>query len=58
MHVHITCAEGEAKFWLKPIVSLDTYYKLNSRRLTEIQRIVEARKSEIIKEWKKYFSVH
>ena len=57
MHVHVTCADGEAKFWLEPIVSLAIYYKLDSRRLTEIQKIVEAHKNEIIKEWKKYFSV-
>ena len=57
MHVHITCAEGEAKFWLEPIVSLEKYYKLNSKRLTELQKMVEAHQNEIIKEWKKYFSV-
>lgn len=57
MHIHITCAKGEAKFWLEPIVSLETYYKLNSKRLNEIQKIVEVHKSEIIKEWKKYFSI-
>ena len=57
MHVHITCADGEAKFWLEPIISLATYYKLNSKKLTELQRLVEEHKSEIIKEWKKYFSI-
>ena len=57
MHVHVVCADGEAKVWLEPIVSLAMYYKLNSRRLTEIQEIVEARKNEIVKEWKKYFSI-
>ena len=57
MHVHIVCADGEAKFWLEPIVSLATYYNLNSKRLNEIQKIVEEHKNEIIKGWKKYFSV-
>ena len=57
MHVHIVCADGEAKFWLEPIVSLATYYKLNSKRLNEIQKIVEKHKNEIIKDWKKYFGV-
>jgi hypothetical protein len=57
MHVHITCAEGEAKFWLEPIVSLEKYYKLNSKRLTELQKMVEVHQNEIIKEWKKYFSI-
>ena len=57
MHVHITCADGEAKFWLEPIVSLATYYKLNSKKLTELQTLVEEHKSEIVKEWKRYFGI-
>ena len=55
IHVHIECAEGEAKFWIEPIVSLATYYRLNSKRLNEIQKIVEKYKDEIIKEWKRHF---
>lgn len=55
MHVHIECAEGEAKFWLEPIVSLETYYRLSPKRLNEIQKIVERRENEIVKEWKKHF---
>ena len=55
MYVHIECAEGEAKFWVEPIVSLATYYRLNSKRLNEIQKIVEKHKDEIIKEWKRHF---
>lgn len=55
MHVHIECAEGEAKFWLEPIVSLEAYYKLSPKRLNEIEKIVEKRKNEIVKEWKKHF---
>ena len=57
MHVHITCADGEAKFWLEPIVSLATFYQLNSKKLTELQKLVEEHKSEIIKEWKRYFGI-
>lgn len=55
MHVHVTSEHGEAKFWLEPIVSLAVYHGLNSRKLTEIQKIIEARKDEIIKHWKKHF---
>jgi len=55
-HVHIECAEGEAKFWIEPIVSLATHYRLSTRKLSEIQKIVEKRKDEISKEWKKHFN--
>jgi hypothetical protein len=55
IHIHVTCGDGEAKFWLEPIVSLADYFGLNERRLREIQKIVEAHKNEIIKAWQKHF---
>jgi len=54
-HIHVECKDGEAKFWIEPIVSLADYYGLSSRKLTEIQKIVEEKKDEIIKKWEKYF---
>ena len=48
IHIHVTCENGEAKFWLEPIVSLATYHKLNPTRLGEIQNIIEEHKDEII----------
>jgi len=57
MHVHVICADGEAKYWLEPIISLATYHKLKSKRLNEIQKLIEEHKNEIIKEWKKHFSI-
>jgi hypothetical protein len=33
MHVHVTCEDGEAKFWLEPILSLAVYHGLNQRKL-------------------------
>ncbi|MBU4315296.1 DUF4160 domain-containing protein [Patescibacteria group bacterium] len=56
MHIHIECADGEAKFWIEPIIALATCYKLNPKQLNEIQTIVDKHKNEIIKEWKNYFS--
>ncbi len=56
MHVHVTCEEGEAKFWLEPLVSLAVYHGLNPKKLGEIQKIVEERKDEIIEAWKAHFS--
>jgi len=55
MHVHVECSEGEAKFWIEPIVALAIYTKLRPNRLNEIQKIVEKRKNEIIKKWKEHF---
>ena len=58
IHVHVECEDGEAKFWIEPIVSLATYVKLKPQQLNDIQKIVERRKNEIIKEWKKHFGRH
>jgi hypothetical protein len=54
IHIHVTCENGEAKFWLEPIVSLATYHKLNPTRLGEIQNIIEEHKDEIIQAWNKH----
>jgi len=55
IHVHVECQEGEAKFWLEPIIALANYQGLNKVKLNEIKKIVERRKDEIIKKWKEHF---
>ncbi len=49
IHVHVTCENGEAKFWLEPLVSLAVYHGLNSRKLVELQKLVEEHRDEIVK---------
>ena len=56
MHVHVVCEDGEAKFWIEPIISLATYYGLNKSQLIQIKKLVERHKNEIIKEWERHFS--
>ena len=55
IHVHVTCEDGEAKFWLEPIISLAVSHGLGPRRLNEIQRIVEAHRDEITRAWQSHF---
>jgi len=55
IHIHVTGENGEAKFWVEPIVSLAVYHGFNPKRLTEIQHIVEERKDEIFKAWQRHF---
>ena len=55
IHIHIECADGEAKFWIEPIISLATYYKVKPKQLKEMEKMVREHKNEILKEWKKYF---
>jgi len=54
-HVHISSPKGEAKFWIEPVVALADYHGLTERELRQLQIIVEDRKNEIEKAWKKHF---
>ena len=56
MHIHISSPEGEAKFWIEPVVALADYSSYTPKQLTEIQKAVESHASEITKAWKKHFS--
>ena len=55
MHIHVYSTQGEAKFWMEPIIALAEYYGYNEKQLKEIQEIIEERKDEIEKSWKKHF---
>ena len=55
MHIHVSCSDGEAKFWLEPIVAMTQNYGLSSKQLKEIQRVIEGKYYEIAKAWKKHF---
>ena len=57
IHIHVTCEDGEAKFWLEPIISLAVSHGLNPRKLKQIQNIIEERRNEIIKAWRKHFGM-
>ncbi|MBI3017379.1 MAG: DUF4160 domain-containing protein [Deltaproteobacteria bacterium] len=55
MHVHVTSPDGEAKFWLEPVVALAEHYGLLSKEIKEIQKIIEEHYDEIKKAWKNHF---
>jgi hypothetical protein len=56
MHVHVECPDGEAKFWLEPVVALAHNYDLADKQVRAAQRLVEVHVSEIISAWRKHFS--
>ena len=55
MHVHIYCADGEAKFWLEPDIELAKNYNLSRKQLREIEDIIEEHCDEIKRAWAKWF---
>jgi hypothetical protein len=56
IHVHVTGEDGEAKFWLEPIVSLAVYFGFNSQKLKDMQQLIEEHQDEIVEGWQKHFS--
>ena len=55
IHVHVSCADGEAKFWLEPVIALANHYHLNLRQIREIQTIIKNHENEIKRAWQKHF---
>ena len=55
IHVHVTCADGEAKFWLEPIVALANSYGLSKKQLAKIQTSIEEKSDEIRRAWQEHF---
>ena len=54
-HVHINCADGEAKFWLEPDIDLVRNQGLSRIRLREIEQIIEEHQDELRAAWKACF---
>jgi hypothetical protein len=55
MHVHATCSEGEAKYWLEPDIELAKNYGLSHAQLKEIENIIKEHYDEFKDAWKKHF---
>ena len=54
--MHVSSAEGEAKFWLAPQVSLAGIAGYSDQQLRQVQEIVEGRRNEIIEAWQRHFA--
>lgn len=55
MHVHVQCADGEAKFWLEPSVQLAQNQGLKAHQVRAVQLLVEEHADEIRRAWTRYF---
>ena len=55
MHVHVHCADGEAKYWLEPTIKLAVNHGLSAEQLARIMKIVEEHKGDLISAWNSYF---
>ena len=55
MHVHIYCADGEAKFWLDQEIELAKNYRLSRLQLKQIEQILEEHYDELTIAWETHF---
>ncbi|MCH2242212.1 MAG: DUF4160 domain-containing protein [Aquabacterium sp.] len=55
IHVHVAHPDGEAKFWLTPVVHLATATGLNQKQLADAQAVVQAHLKEIEDAWSRHF---
>ena len=57
MHVHVAGADGLAKFWLEPVVALESHYGLNAAELRSLHGIVQEREDDLKDAWRRHFSL-
>ncbi len=55
-HVHVQTTDGIVKFWLEPIIALDSYHNLSSKTVRKIEEMVREHEDEINTEWEKHFT--
>lgn len=55
MHVHVFCANGQAKFWLEPKIELAENYGLRSGEISRAQRLRGEHEDEIKHRWQEHF---
>jgi hypothetical protein len=55
MHVHVQCANGEAKFWLEPHIALAQNAGMSERQIRVAHALIEAHDDEIRHAWRQHF---
>jgi hypothetical protein len=55
MHVHVHCADGEAKFWLEPQIELAQNYGLRDRQIRAAEALIRKHEDDIRTAWRKHF---
>ncbi len=56
MHVHVYCADGEAKVWIEPEVEVARSFGLSPKQQTDVVQAVRERRNEIMRTWREHFA--
>ncbi len=55
-HIHVSCPDGEVKFWIEPKVEVAKVINLSDSDVAKIQKTIERRLEEINESWNKHFA--
>ena len=55
MHIHVLSPDGEAKFWIEPVISLADYTGFSDQQIKELVKVVTRHAKKIEKAWKTHF---
>jgi hypothetical protein len=55
LHVHVQSPDGEAKFWLDPVIALAQNHRRKPQDLMEAPRLVGEHEPQIRSAWSRHF---
>lgn len=55
IHIHVTHANGEAKFWLEPNIELAINKGLTGKQINEALLSIQHHREEILNAWHEHF---
>ncbi|HEY1077315.1 MAG TPA: DUF4160 domain-containing protein [Fontimonas sp.] len=55
MHVHISHADGEAKYWLEPVIEMAQNFGLSAQQLRQAEQLVKTHEQRIRVAWNEHF---
>jgi len=56
VHIHVRRGRDDAKFWLRPEISLAYNRGFSSKVLSVLIRVIEERRDQIERDWDAFFS--
>jgi len=55
LHIHVQSAEGEAKYWIDPVIELARNHGLSDNDLGRVEALIEEHEQEIRDAWRRHF---
>ena len=55
MHVHVTHADGEAKFWIEPEIEVAMNQGLSQKQVNDVLALVRTHRKKIVHAWHTHF---